>query len=367
MAKLILFHTNKDQEYFFDLYPFFFTKKHSLKLSCKDFSFFSNVYFSNEFLYVIVTRWYYSKFSSFFNNLTDNNNVTLYLYDSCDGSDDLDSSIPDVFSKIFRKQQYCDFNNYRINMVGGKHFSNYYFEKYGVENRINKDRHKHYDDKVLSRLVIFHNNLVGFYLDNVLPTPIFFNKLMRVLIKFFINKNLLFPVRFIYKLHSKYISEHLGLIETHKLKSSCNVYLRFGYLNYDTSVSFHRKSVIDFFVSKDLAMIKNIGPTKAPFYRRELKNMHNIHLSPFGTGEICYRDFEIIYNNNYLVKPNMMHINTYPNVYSNPSLQYNLDFSHLEKILSFDNISEFQKQLEKQKFILSNTYKNLDNSVDDLF
>jgi len=38
-------------------------------------------------------------------------------------------------------------------------------------------------------------------------------------------------------------------------------------------------------------------------------------ISPFGYGEICYRDFEIIKSGSLLCKPNMNHLLTYPNFY----------------------------------------------------
>ena len=38
-------------------------------------------------------------------------------------------------------------------------------------------------------------------------------------------------------------------------------------------------------------------------------------LSPYGMGEICFRDFEIIQFGSVMIKPDMSLVNTYPNVY----------------------------------------------------
>ena len=58
-------------------------------------------------------------------------------------------------------------------------------------------------------------------------------------------------------------------------------------------------------------------------------------LSPFGMGEICFRDFEIIQAGSVLIKPDMSNIITHPNIYI-PYETYipcNLDYSDLiEKI-----------------------------------
>lgn len=38
-------------------------------------------------------------------------------------------------------------------------------------------------------------------------------------------------------------------------------------------------------------------------------------LSPFGMGEVCFRDFEIIQHGSVMIKPDMQLVNTYPNIY----------------------------------------------------
>ena len=49
-------------------------------------------------------------------------------------------------------------------------------------------------------------------------------------------------------------------------------------------------------------------------YYRELKDS-KIVLSPFGWGEVCFRDFEAILAGALLFKPDMSHLDTWPNVY----------------------------------------------------
>ena len=68
--------------------------------------------------------------------------------------------------------------------------------------------------------------------------------------------------------------------------------------------------------------------------------------SPYGLGEICYRDFEILFAGSVLIKPNMDHLKTWPNIYK-PMETYipcKWDFSDLEEKVSwvFNNISEAQ-------------------------
>jgi len=49
-------------------------------------------------------------------------------------------------------------------------------------------------------------------------------------------------------------------------------------------------------------------------YYRELSDS-KIVLSPFGWGEVCFRDFETIITGGLLFKPDMSHLITWPNVY----------------------------------------------------
>ena len=69
--------------------------------------------------------------------------------------------------------------------------------------------------------------------------------------------------------------------------------------------------------------------------------------SPFGLGEICYRDFEILFSGCVMIKPNMNHLKTWPNIYR-PMETYipcKWDFSDLEEKINwvFKNISKAQE------------------------
>jgi len=49
-------------------------------------------------------------------------------------------------------------------------------------------------------------------------------------------------------------------------------------------------------------------------YRNELRNS-KLCISPYGWGEVCYRDFEIVISGALLIKPSMEHLSTFPNIY----------------------------------------------------
>jgi hypothetical protein len=69
-------------------------------------------------------------------------------------------------------------------------------------------------------------------------------------------------------------------------------------------------------------------------YMLEMENSRII-ISPYGWGEICYRDFEAIINGSLLVKPDMSHINTFPNIFIDTKTYIPIawDISDLEETL----------------------------------
>ena len=63
-------------------------------------------------------------------------------------------------------------------------------------------------------------------------------------------------------------------------------------------------------------------------YIQECNHIYGM-LSPFGWGEICYRDFEATLGGNLLLKPNMDHIKTWPNIYTEDSY-FKLDWNYFQ-------------------------------------
>lgn len=69
-------------------------------------------------------------------------------------------------------------------------------------------------------------------------------------------------------------------------------------------------------------------------YLRELKTT-NIGISPFGAGEVCFRDFEIIMNGGLLFKADMSHLETWPDLFVNDRTYgaFKWDFSDFDQQL----------------------------------
>lgn len=88
-----------------------------------------------------------------------------------------------------------------------------------------------------------------------------------------------------------------------------------------------------------------------------------IVISPFGNGEICFRDFEAVIANSLLIKPNMDHIKTYPDIYK-PFKTYvpvNWNLSDFDKKVDY-----YLKNENERQELVSNAYQILVNELNDL-
>jgi hypothetical protein len=123
---------------------------------------------------------------------------------------------------------------------------------------------------------------------------------------------------------------------------------------YSQSVGFQRQ-----LITKELNS-RNIE-TKKINYSSYLSEMpkYSSFISPFGWGEICFRDFESIILGKLLIKPNCDHIVTWPDIYQDNmyvSIDWdasNLDFAlhgfSKEKRLEIINNSRSYYKLQLQK------------------
>jgi hypothetical protein len=90
-----------------------------------------------------------------------------------------------------------------------------------------------------------------------------------------------------------------------------DVHARFSSSIPRPSVFFQRHLLLQRVVGHP-SFLTGLVPPKQ--YREEIRNA-KITLSPFGWGEVCFRDFEAVLNDSLLLKPDMGHLTTWPNIY----------------------------------------------------
>ena len=109
---------------------------------------------------------------------------------------------------------------------------------------------------------------------------------------------------------------------------------------------------------------KIIAPDKKVSQKEYYKELisSKICVSPFGYGEVCYRDFEAVICKCLLIKPDMSHIKTEPNIFI-PNVTYvpiKWDFSDLEEKCFYylENKEEREKIIKEAYNVLSEYYIN---------
>jgi hypothetical protein len=120
----------------------------------------------------------------------------------------------------------------------------------------------------------------------------------------------------------------------------------------------HRQSLDD--MLKQLQEDYNVVRDQRPFeiYIKELQNS-KIGISPFGMGEVCFRDFENIQYGTILMKPDMSKINTIPDIYKDEDtyIAVNYNWSNLAERIDYV-LSNFNFLNEKINYTVREQFNN---------
>lgn len=134
-------------------------------------------------------------------------------------------------------------------------------------------------------------------------------------------------------------------------------------LNY----SFQRNKVIGLLEKLDDGKFVTGGIIPKNKYLKELRSSKTC-VSPFGWGEVCYRDFEAIIAGAILLKPDMSHLETYPDIYKKWETYVPLkwDMSDLEEKLMMvvDNFDDYKSLVYQAQYLYKkalNDYQTFKN------
>ncbi len=110
------------------------------------------------------------------------------------------------------------------------------------------------------------------------------------------------------------------------------VHARFGLISRP-SINWQRKMILDR-ITANTSFLTGMVPQGQ--FNRETAHS-KIVLSPFGWGELCLRDFEAIYAGSLLLKPDMSHLETWPDIFipEETYVPFDWDASDLEQKASF--------------------------------
>jgi hypothetical protein len=235
------------------------------------------------------------------------------------------------FDLYFKKQLFKDRSLYTKELYGNKIFTEYYFQEYGVNmDPIPETYSKQIPLEELSKLRLGWNLGLGQYLrKNKLNRPDYFPKIYKYLGPWFI----------------KYIMDEFPRDIECPNPSLSLCQARFDYQEKRSAIDFQRKLYLELINGNPLFVTGRI-PKKE--YNREIKEMKAV-LSPFGFGEICFRDFEAIFNGSVLIKPDMSHIETWPNIYQSHITYLPVSWDGTDLISTVENLLMDQEKLNLLK------------------
>ncbi|WP_340107021.1 hypothetical protein [Rhodohalobacter sp. 8-1] len=131
--------------------------------------------------------------------------------------------------------------------------------------------------------------------------------------------------------------------------------------------SFQRNKVVKLFNQERHTNLISDGVIPKKKYIKELRHS-KVCVSPFGWGEVCYRDFEAVMAGCLLLKPGMDHLETFPNIYkkNHTYIPLKWDMSDLEEKLidALDHYDQYQAMIFKAQEIYRDVVMDSDKFIE---
>jgi len=252
----------------------------------------------------------------------------IVWFDDGDGAGTAHFEVLPYVVKYFKKQLFKDKKLYLKSRYGRELFTEYYHKNFNQVDEHPNERVPIKNELDLEKLAVAWNIGIGSY-------PIVPYKLkMGILLGRKLSPKFIMP-----------FSSSPSKVSNFDFAQKANkVHARFSVVKKRATVGFQRKTLLQKLTDHKDVMTGRIPP-KA--YNTEMKNIAAV-LSPFGWGEITFRDFEAIQNGAILIKPDMSHIDTFPNVFVNDSsyLPISWGFENTESVIQdcIDNMAQHQNR-----------------------
>lgn len=278
----------------------------------------------------------------------------IIILDDGAGSDSLHFEYMDLVDLYYKGKLLRDRENYLRPMYGRQLFTDYYHQKFGIVDDNLKIREIPGNPGLIKKLRISWNLGYGIY-----PIP------GKTLIRLAKGAT---KLGFIKSLRPWFIYSYKKMIDTLNkpvdiTRKVNKVQARFGKNSLPVTVGYQRNLFLQKCVNNELVLS---GTVKAKFYNKEIRQVAAV-LSPFGWGEVCFRDFETIMNGGLLIKPDMNHLETWPDIYMNSKTYLPVDWegNNLIHTINFvsNNIADYTSIVETGRKAYRNALLELDNRV----
>ena len=258
--------------------------------------------------------------------------------DTSDSTGTTQFQVMPYVDKYLKKQILRDKVHYTTKLYGARLYTDYYYNQFHLDDQpVYEVQPVKRDD--LSKLCISWNIGLGRFAEN------FRFEFIRKKLPLFLKKYTIFTYK------------RIPFSNT-KPRRPLDITFR-GKSTYDNSaLSFQRRKVLELIENRGV----DIRPVSRKVYLKELRTA-KCGISPFGNGEICFRDFESFVAGCTLVKPDMSHLETWPDYYVNNEtyVPFSWDFSDFNDVL--DN---FLMDKESRLAISQNAQDRYRKSLSDI-
>ena len=209
----------------------------------------------------------------------------IVWFDTSDSCGSCQFQVLPFVDKYLKKQLYKDFSLYQRKVWGNRIFFEYYHNAFGAtDEKISTEHQCLLKDEYAYKIALSWNVGLGDYLS-----PRFY--------KIFDSKRFHFLHSFV------------------KPSENRSIDLHFRGSQQGTVVGFQRRLVMNQFqIFSGIKTPNEKADANHKQYLCELKDSKSV-VSPFGWGEICLRDFEAFVYGCILIKPDMSHVDTFPQYY----------------------------------------------------
>ena len=268
---------------------------------------------------------------------------------------------PDILKEVdvyFKKQIYKDLNLYLdVNQMIPS-FAQYYCNKLG--QNLNEKKETTLTKTDLEKIDLAWNLSVGVY---PMYTKIFrFSSILAMLVGPFFSYKILKNVLKIFPDFERTNKTKMVIAQFSVPQNDC-----FGYQRKKIKEQLHHVEYVNNLWAGEKKYLKSLQKSK-------------ITISPFGWGEVCFRDTEAILARSLLVKPNMDHLVTWPDVYITNKTYISVDWDvkyldeKIENLLLDDQlinniteqaISKLNGELSKINTKVNQLINRMENPVKD--
>jgi hypothetical protein len=239
----------------------------------------------------------------------------------------------DFVDEYWKRSIFKNLDCYKEQYYGGHLFSNYYHNKYSINDENESFFNETSNGADLTKLKVAWNIGIGAFpvsRNNVMNSK--YIKIRKIVTGLSAFPSIT-PVRKVIKLYVNNMKNELEKnIDVNQRKEIISG--RFESNMYRNSIGQQRLIMQEKINNNNIFLTGKVDRWR---FTKEASLVRGM-LSPFGWGEVCYRDFEAAIGGAVLIKPDMSHVETWPNIFNDKSY-ISLSWD-LNELISF-NLDEY--------------------------